>query len=260
MPSGISTSMFFRLWTRAPRKPQHLLRIRSRAARAARDTCRSPRRYRAVSEPLPSLSSFAQRAFEDDLAAVLARARAQIDDVVRRAHHVGIVLHHHDRVAQFAQFFQDADQPAGVAAVQSDGRLVQHVAGAHQPRAQTRGELDALRLAARERGRQPVEREIVQPDVVQELQPLPDLDQDLVGDRRLLRASVPARRRTPAPRRCSSARPRPGSCRPRGRTALPCAAARRGTPGRARSRGSGSGTRARAACTSCSPGDRRSGG
>ena len=125
-------------------------------------------------------------------AAVLARARAQIDDVVRRPHHVRIVLHHQDRVAQIAQLFEDADQPAGVAAVQPDRRLVEHVAAPHQPRAQAGRQLDALRFAARKRGRQPVERQVLQPDVVQELQPLPDLDQDLVGDRRSLPGSAPA--------------------------------------------------------------------
>ena len=80
--------------------------------------------------------------------------------------------------------------------MQSDGGLVEHVACADQPRAQTCGKLDALRFAAGERGREPVERQIIQPDIVQELQALPDLHQDLVGDRALLRAPAPARRRT----------------------------------------------------------------
>ena len=132
---------------------------------------------------------------------MLARARAQVDDVVGGAHHVGIVLHHHDGVAQFAQFFEDADQAAGVAAVQPDGRLVEHVAGAHQPRAEAGGELDALRFAAGERGGEAVEREVFEAHVVQELQALPDLDQDLVGDGASLPGSAAARRRT----RCASA-------------------------------------------------------
>ena len=47
------------------------------------------------------------------------------------AHHVGVMLHHHNGVAKIAQFFQDADQAAGVAAVQPNGRFIQHVASAH---------------------------------------------------------------------------------------------------------------------------------
>jgi hypothetical protein len=48
--------------------------------------------------------------------------------------------------------------------------------------------LDALRLAAGERGRETVEREVIEPDVVQEFQALADLDEDLVGDGGLFRA------------------------------------------------------------------------
>ncbi len=102
--------------------------------------------------------------------------------MVGRAHDVRVVLHHQDGVADVAQLVQDADQPSGVARMQPDGRLVEHVAGAHQARSQTSGELDALRLAAGERGREAVEGQVIEADVVQELEPLPDLDQDLLGD------------------------------------------------------------------------------
>ena len=135
------------------------------------------------------------RAFEHDLAAVLARAGAQIHDVVRGAHHVGVVLDHHDRVAEPAQFFEDVDQAAGVAAVESDRRLVEHIAGADQPRAQRRRELDALRLAAGERGRKAVEREVFESDVVQKFQALADLDKDFVGDAGLFRGQLQARKK-----------------------------------------------------------------
>ena len=72
--------------------------------------------------------------------------------------------------------------------VQSDGRLVEHVAGAHQPRSQAGGELDALRLAAGERGGETVERQVIEPHVVEKFQALADLHQDLVGDGGLFRA------------------------------------------------------------------------
>jgi len=60
----------------------------------------------------------------------------------------GVVLHHHNGIAQLAQLFQNPDQPSRVAAVQADGRLVEHVTRAHQSRPQAGGKLDALRLAA----------------------------------------------------------------------------------------------------------------
>ncbi len=81
--------------------------------------------------------------------AVLACAGPQVEDVVRRSHHFRIVLHHQDRVAQIAQLVQDANQPCRVPRVQSDGGLVEHVARAHEARAQAGGQLDALGFAAR---------------------------------------------------------------------------------------------------------------
>ena len=48
-------------------------------------------------------------AFEYDLAAEFARAGPHVDDVVGGAHHVGIVLHNHDGVAQVAQLFQECE-------------------------------------------------------------------------------------------------------------------------------------------------------
>jgi hypothetical protein len=120
--------------------------------------------------------------FEDDVSAVLTGSGAEIDDVVRGAHDVGVVLHHDDGVTQFAEFHEDADEAARVAAVQPDGGLIEHIAGAYEAGTQRGGELDALRFAARECGREPVEREVVQADVVEELQALADFDQDLFGD------------------------------------------------------------------------------
>ena len=57
---------------------------------------------------------------------------------------------------------------AVVARVQADGRLVEDVAHAAQVGAELRREPDALRLAAGERGRGAVEREIAEADLAQE--------------------------------------------------------------------------------------------
>ncbi len=48
------------------------------------------------------------------LAAKLPRTRPQIEQIVGGAQHVGIVLHHHDGVAQVAQLFQNVDQPCRI--------------------------------------------------------------------------------------------------------------------------------------------------
>ena len=81
---------------------------------------------------------------------------------------------------------QDRHQPRRVPAVQSDGRFVQHVQRAHQPRSQRRCQLNPLRLAAAQRRRQPVQRQILQANIVQELQPLLYLLQNFSRDLRLL--------------------------------------------------------------------------
>ena len=88
---------------------------------------------------------------DDDLAAVLARARADVDDPVGGADGVLVVLDDDQRVAEVAQPDQGLDQPAVVALVQADGRLVEDVEHADQAGADLGGQPDPLRLAAGER-------------------------------------------------------------------------------------------------------------
>ena len=138
------------------------------------------------------------------LAAVFSRARTKIENPVRRAHDVRIVLHHQNRISQIAQVLQDLDQPVRVAAVQPNRRLVQHIQRAHQPRSQRSRQLNPLRLASGKRRRQPVERQIFQTHIVQKAQPLADLLQQ-------------AARRSPLPPRSTEPRQRtsphpPPSC------------------------------------------------
>src|SRR5690606_12550853 len=67
------------------------------------------------------------RAERDDLAAVHARAWAQVDDVVGRAHRLLVVLDDDERVTEVAQVVKRAKQALVVARVQADRRLVQDV-------------------------------------------------------------------------------------------------------------------------------------
>ena len=116
-----------------------------------------------------------ERARDDDLAAVLARAGPDVDDVVGDADRLLVVLDDDHGVAEVAQPHQRLDEALVVALVQADRRLVEHVEHADEPAADLRREPDALRLAAGERGRRAVERQVVEADVEQELQPLVDL-------------------------------------------------------------------------------------
>ena len=88
---------------------------------------------------------------DDDLAAVLPRAGADVDDVVGDADRLLVVLDDDHRVAEVAQPHERVDEALVVALVQPDRRLVEHVEHADEPAADLRREPDALRLAAGER-------------------------------------------------------------------------------------------------------------
>ena len=104
--------------------------------------------------------------------------------MVGRAHRALVVLDDDHRVAEVAQPLERPDQALVVALVQADRRLVEDVEHADERRADLRGQPDPLRLAARQRGRRAVERQVADADVVEEAQPLVDLAQDQPRDLR----------------------------------------------------------------------------
>ena len=96
--------------------------------------------------------------------------------------HLAVVLDHQQRVAQVAELFQRVEQPAVVARVQADGRLVEHVEHAAQPAAHLGRQANPLHLAAGKRRGGPGERQILQAHVDQELQPVANLARHLAGN------------------------------------------------------------------------------
>ena len=125
---------------------------------------------------------FGDGAGGEDVAAELARAGAEVEEVVGGADDVGVVLDDEDGVAEVAQGVEDADELGGVAGVQADGGLVEYIECADQARAERCGELDALRFAAGERGGEAVEGEVVEADLDEEVDALADLFEDFAGD------------------------------------------------------------------------------
>ena len=123
----------------------------------------------------------------DDLAAVHAGTRPDVDDVVGSADGVFVVLDHDHRVAEVAQAGQGAEQAFVVALVQADGRLVEHVHHADQAGADLRGQADALRFAAGQGVGLALQGQVVQADIDQEAQAFADFLDDL--GRRFRRAS-----------------------------------------------------------------------
>jgi len=128
-----------------------------------------------------------RRALRYQLAAVLARPRPEVDQPVGGAHRLLVVFHDQDGVAQVAHPLQGGDEPGVVALMQADARLVQHVEHAHELAADLRRQPDALRLAAAQRARRALQRQVVKADVDHEAQPLANLLQDRLGDHLLAR-------------------------------------------------------------------------
>ena len=122
-----------------------------------------------------------------DPAAVLAGRRADVDHPVGMRDGVQVVLDDDQRVAQIPQPDQGFDQPAVVALMQADRRLVEHVQHPDQARADLGGQPNALRLTAGQRRRRPRQRQVLEPDVEQEAEPRLDLLEHLPGDRLLAR-------------------------------------------------------------------------
>ena len=188
--------------------------------------------------------------------AVLAGAGAEVDEVVGGAHRLLVVLDHDHRVAEVAQPLERRDQLRVVALVQADRGLVEDVEHAHQRGADLRRQADPLRLPAGQRRGGPVHRQVADPDVLEEAQPLGDLAQDQPRDvavglgqldllEPLAAPGAPTARRSP---RCGSRRRAPpatraagGRRRTPGRPAATCTPRSSRATTRSRSRGSGAG-------------------
>ena len=107
----------------------------------------------------------------DHFPTVHTRTGADVDEIVRRAHGVLIVLDDDERVAEVTQLAQRGQQLFVIALVQADGRLVENIQHAHERRADLRGEPDALALATGQRSRRARKRQVLQADALQEMQP-----------------------------------------------------------------------------------------
>ena len=130
------------------------------------------------------VTDFIGRSDGDDLAAAHAGSGAEVDDQIGGPHGVFVVLDDHHGVAQIAQLRNRREQPLIVAGMQPDRRLVQDVQHADQPAADLPGQANPLRLAAGERRRGAIERQIIESHVRQKAEPPANLLERFGGDRR----------------------------------------------------------------------------
>ncbi len=153
------TSTSLRLCRLAPSTSSDGVLAVHRHGAAAAGGAAAAARKRPVSES-GLAHQLVRRALRDDVTAARAGAGPEVDDVLGAADGVLVVLDHHQRVAFGLELGQRVEQDAIVARVQADGGLVEDVAHAAQVGAELRGEPDALRLAAGQRRRGAVQREI----------------------------------------------------------------------------------------------------
>ena len=86
----------------------------------------------------------AQRPLCDDFASMHAGARAKIDNVIRAAHRLLVVLDDHERISFFAQRRKRIEQTQVIARMQTNRWFIKHVKHATQIGAQLGGEADPL--------------------------------------------------------------------------------------------------------------------
>ncbi len=108
---------------------------------------------------------------ENQVAAAFTAAGADIEQVIGRADDRFLMLDHEQRVAFVAQVVHHPDEPADVAWMEADARLVHHEKRVHERSAKAGGEIHPLDFAAAERAGRPIERQITEPDFAEIAQP-----------------------------------------------------------------------------------------
>ena len=104
-------------------------------------------------------------ALEADRAARRTGAGAEVDDVIGDGDRLRLVLHDEHRVALVPQLQQQVVHALDVVGMQADRGLVEDVGGVGERRTKVTDHLDALRFAARQRPRRPIEGEVTEPDL-----------------------------------------------------------------------------------------------
>src|SRR5262249_50869584 len=102
-----------------------------------------------------------------ELAASGAAFGPEVEDPVRALDHVEMVLYDEHRVAGVDETLQDAEKPPDIVEMEPGGGLVENVEDVPtQPGAELSGDLEALRLAARQGRGGLAQAEIAEPDVL----------------------------------------------------------------------------------------------
>src|SRR5262249_25746712 len=132
----------------------------------------------SASERFGNTNDFLRRAVRNQLSAVAAGTRTEINHVVGAANGLFIVLNDQNCISKISQLGERFEQAMVVTMVQSDGGLVEHIKNAAQLRSNLRSQPDALAFSAGKRGSRTVERDVAEADGIQKLQAFNDFMND----------------------------------------------------------------------------------
>ncbi len=107
-------------------------------------------------------------------------AWTDVDHVVGGQDCLLVMFHHNHRIADVAQILQCPDQPHVVVVMQPDAGFIEDVQHPHQLRTDLGGQADALTFAPRKTPRGTARGEVTDTHIEHELDPRPDLTNDLV--------------------------------------------------------------------------------
>src|SRR5262249_45986843 len=125
-----------------------------------------------ASERFSACGDLVRLALRDEVATSVAGAGAKVHNKIRAANRILIMIDDQYRIAQIAQTFERTEQAFVVACVEADAGLIEHIKNTAQPRADLRGEANALRFAARKGRGGAIEAQIAEPNSEQKLDSL----------------------------------------------------------------------------------------
>ena len=125
------------------------------------------------------------RTFGNDFTAELTRRRTHIDNMVCRLHHLHVVFHDHERIAEVAQAVKRIEQHGGIAFVQAHRRFVKHIEHTFETATDLTRQANTLGFTARERVARAVETDVTEAYTLEEIQSAHNFAEQRFGDRHL---------------------------------------------------------------------------
>lgn len=133
-----------------------------------------------------------RRALCEDASAVNPGSGAEVDQVIRPRHEFSVMLDHKYRIPFVAQSLQGRDQSLIVAGVKPDAWFIEYIEHPGEIGPELRRQSNSLGLAAGERVRRPVEREVPQTHLIEKAQPLANRWHDFLENQAAARINLDA--------------------------------------------------------------------